>query len=236
MNLSDSNRRTAFKYDLKLLNKAIREENPTAACTAIDELFKGLTGIPSITPERIQEITIDELHNYVFHLPSSKNDSIVSQIALPVALIYKKLPQVSVEARVTTPNSASLIMILLRVIQEPSPLTLITKAVEEDLKDFGSYRQKVIQELLILESNPYSLEFSLPGGACRSIYKVKNDKQICLVVIVGYHENIYEKAQRRVEYLIKNGYLYALLASTNSIIKQSLLLMPIDAIHCPLFT
>ena len=94
----------------------------------------------------------------------------------------------------------------------------ITKSVEDDLKDFGSYRKKVIEEILVLEKNPMaghplkgklkgmlSLEFSLPNGACRAVYKVKEDMQICLVIIIGYHENIYEKAQRRVEYLIKNG-------------------------------
>lgn len=52
----------------------------------------------------------------------------------------------------------------------------ITKSVEEDLKEFDSYRTQVIQEILILEGNPLaghalrgklkglrSLEFSLPG-------------------------------------------------------------------------
>ena len=96
----------------------------------------------------------------------------------------------------------------------------VTKSVEDDLKEFGPYKARVIQEILQLESNPLaghalrgklkglrSLEFSLPGGECRAIYKIKDDKQICLVVIVGYHENIYDKAQRRVEALVKNGLL-----------------------------
>jgi len=96
----------------------------------------------------------------------------------------------------------------------------ITRAVEEDLKEFDSYRSKVIHEILTLENNPEaghllrgklkglrSLEFSLPGGACRAIYKIKSDNQICLILIVGYHENIYNKAQRRVKSLIKNGLL-----------------------------
>jgi mRNA-degrading endonuclease RelE of RelBE toxin-antitoxin system len=30
----------------------------------------------------------------------------------------------------------------------------ITKSVEDDLKEFDSYRTKVIQEILVLESNP----------------------------------------------------------------------------------
>jgi mRNA-degrading endonuclease RelE of RelBE toxin-antitoxin system len=96
----------------------------------------------------------------------------------------------------------------------------ITNAVEEDLNEFDSYRARVIQEILTLESNPQaghilkgklkglrSLEFSLPDGACRAIYKIKADKSICLIIIVGYHENIYDKAHRRVESLIKNGLL-----------------------------
>lgn len=96
----------------------------------------------------------------------------------------------------------------------------VTKSVEDDLKDFGTLKNKVIQEILQLESNPFaghtlkgklkglrSLEFSLPGGECRTIYKIKDDFQICLVIIIGYHENIYEKAQRRVESLVKNGLL-----------------------------
>lgn len=96
----------------------------------------------------------------------------------------------------------------------------VTKSVEDDLNEFGSYKSKVIQEILLLESNPLvghalkgklkglrSLEFSLPGGECRAVYKIKDDKQICLIIIVGFHENIYDKAQRRVESLIKNGLL-----------------------------
>lgn len=70
----------------------------------------------------------------------------------------------------------------------------ITKSVEDDLKEFDSYRTKVIQEILILESNPLvghalrgklkglrSLEFSLPGGACRAVYKIKDDMQYALL-------------------------------------------------------
>ena len=94
----------------------------------------------------------------------------------------------------------------------------VTKSAEDDLKEFGSYKAKVIQEILQLECNPLaghalkgklkglrSLEFSLPGGECRAVYKIKDDRQICLVIIAGYHENIYDKAQRRIESLIKNG-------------------------------
>lgn len=82
----------------------------------------------------------------------------------------------------------------------------VTKAVEDDLKEFGQYRTNAIQEILVLETEPCaghtlkgklkglrSLEFSLPGGACRTIYKIKDDVHICLVVIVAYHENIYDK-------------------------------------------
>jgi hypothetical protein len=44
-----------------------------------------------------------------------------------------------------------------------------------------------------------SLEFSLNGsGVYRAVYIVRNDRRVCLVFIVGPHENIYDRAERRV--------------------------------------
>ncbi|MGI9861177.1 type II toxin-antitoxin system RelE/ParE family toxin [Moorella naiadis] len=90
----------------------------------------------------------------------------------------------------------------------------ITRAVEDDLEDLVPYRERVVRELLALEDNPYkghtlkgilrglrSFEFSLPGGVCRAVYTVKENKQLCLIIIVGYHEGLYEKAERRVKAL-----------------------------------
>lgn len=94
----------------------------------------------------------------------------------------------------------------------------LTKTVEADLNEFGPHRARVVQELLTLETKPYAghtlkgslrglraLEFSLPGGECRAVYKVREDRKICVLVIAGFHENIYEKAERRVKALKKQG-------------------------------
>jgi mRNA-degrading endonuclease RelE of RelBE toxin-antitoxin system len=94
----------------------------------------------------------------------------------------------------------------------------ITRAVEDDLQDLEPYRERAVREMLALEENPYkghalkgvlrglrSLEFSLPGGACRAVYAVKEKEKACLVVIVGYHEGLYERAERRVRALRKQG-------------------------------
>lgn len=96
----------------------------------------------------------------------------------------------------------------------------ITRAVEDDLKDLRPHRKQVIRKLLILEKDPYkghtlkgvlrglrSLEFSLPGGACRAIYAVKEKERVCLVVVAGYHEGFYAKTERRVRALKREGLL-----------------------------
>jgi mRNA-degrading endonuclease YafQ of YafQ-DinJ toxin-antitoxin module len=88
----------------------------------------------------------------------------------------------------------------------------ITRAVEGDLNDLEPYRRQVVGKLLALEENPYmghalkgalkglrSLEFSLPGGACRAVYEVKKEEKACLMVIIGYHEGLYERAERRIK-------------------------------------
>jgi hypothetical protein len=44
-----------------------------------------------------------------------------------------------------------------------------------------------------------SLEFTLKGsGAHRALYVVFEAEQVCLVFIVGPHENIYRKAERQL--------------------------------------
>lgn len=53
-----------------------------------------------------------------------------------------------------------------------------------------------------------ALEFSLPGsGAYRAVYTIDTETQSCLIVIIGPHENIYDKAERRVEALKRAGKL-----------------------------
>lgn len=89
----------------------------------------------------------------------------------------------------------------------------ITNKAKKDLKKIGSKQDKnqVIKKLKRLQSNPYlgnflsgnlkgyySLHFSLSGGEARAIYTIIEDKKIVLVIIVGYRENIYEEAKRRI--------------------------------------
>ncbi len=51
-----------------------------------------------------------------------------------------------------------------------------------------------------------SLEFSLKGsGVYRAVYVVLHDNRVYLVFIVGPHENIYDKAERRVAALKRSG-------------------------------
>ncbi len=51
-----------------------------------------------------------------------------------------------------------------------------------------------------------SLEFTVKGsGAFRAVYGVLDTEAVCLVVIVGPHENIYDRAERRVEALRAAG-------------------------------
>ena len=86
----------------------------------------------------------------------------------------------------------------------------LTKRAKKDLEDLQSDRGKALQVLLRLEQNPMqghplagslrrarALEFSLPGGAYRAAYIVNSDDHVCLVFLVGSHENFYEKAERR---------------------------------------
>lgn len=93
----------------------------------------------------------------------------------------------------------------------------LTDQAEKDLKRLRPWTDQAVQALLQLESNPHrghtlagslrgarSLEFSLKGGGqYRAVYLVLDDEKVCLVFIVGPHENIYEKAERRVAALRK---------------------------------
>jgi mRNA-degrading endonuclease RelE of RelBE toxin-antitoxin system len=94
-----------------------------------------------------------------------------------------------------------------------------TRETENDLDRLRGNRESVIEILLRLEEHPNkghalqgklkglrSLEFSLPGsGVYRAVYQVQPDRTICLVVIIGPHENIYKKAERRVVALQRSG-------------------------------
>lgn len=86
----------------------------------------------------------------------------------------------------------------------------LTKRAKKDLEDLQSERGKALRAILRLEQDPHtghllsgalrgvrSLEFSLPGGAYRAAYDLDTEKRVCLVFLIGPHENFYEKAERR---------------------------------------
>jgi mRNA-degrading endonuclease RelE of RelBE toxin-antitoxin system len=95
----------------------------------------------------------------------------------------------------------------------------LTREVEKDLKRLRPWTDQALRAILRLEENPNlghaltgslkgarSLEFSLRGsGVCRALYVVLDDSRTCLVFMVGPHENIYDKAERRVAALKRAG-------------------------------
>lgn len=96
----------------------------------------------------------------------------------------------------------------------------LTRDAEKDLDRLKGFRDRATRVLLQLEQNPFaghalsgslrgarSLEFSLPGGAYRAVYVVFDAERVCLVFIVGLHENIYKKAERRYQALLRSGRL-----------------------------
>ncbi len=95
----------------------------------------------------------------------------------------------------------------------------VTPDVEDDLlklRPWTAHATRIIQQL---EQNPErghlltgnlralrALKFSLRGsGSYRAIYAVLEDGRICLVLLVGPHENVYRKAEGRVAALRKSG-------------------------------
>ena len=94
-----------------------------------------------------------------------------------------------------------------------------TREAEKDLKRLRPWTVQATQAILKLENDPYlghsltgslkgarALEFSLKGGgAYRAVYVVLDEGHVCLVFIVGPHENIYDKAERRLAALRRAG-------------------------------
>lgn len=87
----------------------------------------------------------------------------------------------------------------------------ILPKAEKDLDDLKRYRDDAVREVLKLEDDPKlghtltgslrgtrSLEFNLKDGeAYRAVYTIVDEDRVCIVFIVGSHENIYKKAERR---------------------------------------
>lgn len=97
-------------------------------------------------------------------------------------------------------------------------VNLLRKA-EKDLDDLKQYRDAVVVELLKLENDPYlghslqgilrevrSLEFNLPNyGECRAAYVINKDQKVCIIFLVGPHENFYQKAERRAQAALRRA-------------------------------
>ncbi len=94
----------------------------------------------------------------------------------------------------------------------------LTRNAEKDIKGYKGQQQRVKDEILQLEDDPYkghtltgslcnvrSVEFSLPGGAHRAAYVVLEADHVCLVFLVGSHEGFYDQAKRRHSSLRKAG-------------------------------
>ena len=94
----------------------------------------------------------------------------------------------------------------------------LTRKAQKDLDDLRGLGDRVVEKLLTLEKNPAgghqlvgtlrnsrSLEFSLPGGAFRAAYIILDLERVCLVYMIGPHENFYREATRRMEALRRGG-------------------------------
>lgn len=84
---------------------------------------------------------------------------------------------------------------------------LLTSAVKKDLKRLRTHKTRIGEVLGELETNPLAGHTLKGSGAFRAVYAVIEDEAVCLIIIVGPHENIDEAAERRVEILRASGEL-----------------------------
>ncbi len=95
----------------------------------------------------------------------------------------------------------------------------LTAQAKKDLKRLCSWTERVSRAIPQLELDPLrghpltgslrgarALEFSLPGGAYRAVYVILEETQVCLVFLIGPHEGIYQRAERRYEALRRRGW------------------------------
>lgn len=97
----------------------------------------------------------------------------------------------------------------------------LTRHAERDLKRLRHGLEEATRAIAKLEDDPHaghtlagslrgarSLEFNVKGsGAYRAVYSILDNERVCLIFIVGPHENIYRKAEQRYKLLVKRGEL-----------------------------
>jgi mRNA-degrading endonuclease RelE of RelBE toxin-antitoxin system len=95
----------------------------------------------------------------------------------------------------------------------------LVREAEKDLRRLRPWTDQATRQLLRLEEDPFAghplagvhrgtraLEFtSKGGGAYRAVYTVIEEEFVCVVLIVGPHENIYYKAERRYRAWLKRA-------------------------------
>lgn len=88
---------------------------------------------------------------------------------------------------------------------------ILLPQAEKDLKRLRGLASRALAAIRRLAAEPYaghtlagslkgarSLEFSMPGGAYRAVYVVDEAAYECIVLVVGAHEGIYARAERRM--------------------------------------
>jgi len=87
----------------------------------------------------------------------------------------------------------------------------ILPAAQKEIKALKHHEAQAIRAVLKLENDPMlghvlqgslrgvrALEFTLKGGgAYRALYTILGSDRVCVVFLVGPHENIYQTAERR---------------------------------------
>lgn len=90
---------------------------------------------------------------------------------------------------------------------------------QKDLRDLRPYIDRALREINTLCTDPHAgdlkkgslqgvraLRFFLPGrGEYRALYVFHPVERECIVFMVGAHEGIYERAERRFEALQRTG-------------------------------
>jgi len=93
-----------------------------------------------------------------------------------------------------------------------------TRPAQKDLAALKNLEAQAFREVMKLAGDPYrgeakrgslkgarALGFTMPGGAYRAAYVANKHERVCLVFIVGPHENFYKEAERRYKALRKQG-------------------------------